>query len=97
MKPIVLIATLNFKPEFTPEALLFLTALHAKTHANDEGCLQYDLHVSNDDENTFIFIETWASEALLETHSNTVHVKELHAFVSGKIKSISVQKMTKIL
>jgi quinol monooxygenase YgiN len=49
----------------------------------EEGCLQYDLHVSNDDPAHFVFYETWTSEAHLDKHSQSPHIQAFRAIASG--------------
>ena len=45
----------------------------------EEGCLQYDLHVANDQPGHFIFYETWTSEQHLEKHSASAHIQAFRA------------------
>lgn len=42
----------------------------------EKGCLQYELTQSTTDENKFVLLERWASEADLEAHLQTPHMKE---------------------
>jgi quinol monooxygenase YgiN len=45
----------------------------------EPGCVQYDLHVDNDDPTHFFFYENWTSRALLDKHLASPH---LQAFVA---------------
>jgi quinol monooxygenase YgiN len=45
----------------------------------EPGCVQYDLHVDNDDPTHFFFYENWTSRALLDRHLAAPH---LQAFVA---------------
>ena len=40
----------------------------------EEGCVQYDLHVSTDTPGRFVFYENWTSAATLERHSKSAHL-----------------------
>ena len=48
----------------------------------EEGCIQYDLHVSNDEPGRFIFYETWTSEEHLAKHSASAHIQAFRAIAS---------------
>lgn len=55
-----------------------LLALLAPTRAED-GCLNYDLHVSRDEPGTFMFHENWTSKAHLDRHLESPHLNALKA------------------
>lgn len=97
MKNIIVIATLTLKESQSESVLEALKALHKVTHQEDKGCLQYDLHKDSEKENTYVFIETWESAALLDEHMNKEHFKAFQAALEGKVKSMSIQKLEKIL
>lgn len=65
-----LIAYLKGKPEKRDELLATLRAFVKPTRA-EEGCVEYHLHVSDDDPNLFIFYENWRSRPDLDTHLKT--------------------------
>jgi quinol monooxygenase YgiN len=97
MKKIVLIANVVLKDGKNEGVLEALKALHKATHQEDEGCLQYDLHTDREKENVYTFIETWESEALLAEHMGKAHFKAFQAALEGKVESMSLQKLEKIL
>ena len=97
MKKIVLIATLVLKELKSEGVLEALTALHKATHKEDKGCLQYDLHKDTEKANTYVFIETWESEALLAEHMEKAHFKTFQVALEGKVESMTLQKLEKIL
>jgi quinol monooxygenase YgiN len=39
----------------------------------EEGCIQYDLHEENGKPGSFVFYETWTSQAALDAHMATPH------------------------
>ena len=41
----------------------------------EEGCVQYDLHVSTDNPGHFIFFENWTSREMLARHSESEHIR----------------------
>ena len=57
--------------ERVQEALLRLIA---PTQA-EAGCINYDLHVSEEDPRQFVFYENWMSESDLEAHANSAYLR----------------------
>lgn len=51
-----------------------LLGLIARTRA-EAGCINYDLHVSEEDPRQFVFYENWMSESHLEAHANSAHLR----------------------
>ena len=45
----------------------------------EEGCVQYDLHVSHEEPNRFIFYENWTSAEALDRHSKSDHIQAFRA------------------
>jgi len=97
MKPIVVIATVTLKEPIDKSVLEALKALHHATHQEDEGCVQYDLHIDPSNANTYVFVETWQSEALLDAHMQKAHFKAFQEALEGKVESRAIQKLEKIL
>ena len=97
MKKIILIATFTLKDSKSEGVLEALTALHKATHQEDKGCLQYDVHKDHEKKNTYVFVETWESEALLAEHMEKAHFKAFQVALEGKVESMSLQKLEKIL
>jgi quinol monooxygenase YgiN len=67
---LTLIAFLQGKPEKRDELLATLREFVKPTRAED-GCVDYHLHVSDDDPNRFIFYENWRSKPDLDVHLKT--------------------------
>ena len=97
MKPIVVIATVTLKEPIDKSVLEALKALHHATHQEDDGGEQYDLHIDLSHVNTYVFIETWQSEALLDAHMRKAHFKAFQEALNRKVERMSVQKLEKIL
>ncbi len=94
-KKLTLVATIEAKEgkrEFIKEELLKLIE---PTRAED-GCINYDLHVDNKNENCFIFIENWASYEQWQAHMATSHIKAYMAASEGAVESFTVTEATQI-
>jgi quinol monooxygenase YgiN len=55
-----------------------LLAVCGPTRA-EKGCLNYDLHVSPDDQGLLVFHENWASKADLDAHLASPHIDAFRA------------------
>jgi len=66
-KVVTVIAAFQAKPGQEKALRETLTALVAPTR-NEDGCLNYDLHVSSADPAKFLFHENWVSKAHLDAH-----------------------------
>lgn len=68
MKPeCILVAYLQAKPEKRAELLSILHGFVKPTRA-EAGCVEYHLHVSDDDPNQFFFYENWRTRKDLDDH-----------------------------
>ena len=47
----------------------------------EAGCINYDLHVAEDDGGKFLFYENWTNHAAIDAHGETPHIKNLLARV----------------
>jgi quinol monooxygenase YgiN len=63
--PAVVVATLPVKPESVDTVRDILTRTVAEVHG-EPGCQLYSLHQTGE---TFVFVEQWADEEALKTHS----------------------------
>lgn len=73
--PINLTVVLKSKEELTTTLKEMLLTLVAQS-TQETACLQYDLHQSVDDSNTFIFHEIWENEAGLQLHNEQPYLIE---------------------
>jgi len=64
----------------------------------EEACLQYELYHSIEDENLFIFHETWKDEEGLNTHNHGPHIaaliKDSAAILDGSIVIYKTEKIS---
>ena len=80
-KIVTLVVTFQARPGKEAELRAALTGLLAPTR-QEEGCINYDLHIAPDDPTKFLFYENWASKAHHEAHDKTPHVQTLRARIS---------------
>lgn len=68
------LALFKSKPEMVEALKTFLTQLIEPTR-NEPGCLRYELHQNNSDPTDFAFFEEWVSDAALDAHLVSPHVR----------------------
>ena len=73
---LTVIATFQARPGKESELRAALIGLLAPTR-NEAGCLNYDVHQSVGDPAKFLFHENWTSQAHLDAHLQSAHVKAL--------------------
>lgn|SRR5574340_1064305 len=78
MVMLTVVAEMQAKPGKEEELKKQLLALIEPTR-KEEGCVQYDLHVSTESAGQFVFYENWRSRELLDRHLASAH---LRAFVA---------------
>ena len=79
-EPLTVIAYARVKAGQEARARAVLVGLVAPTRA-EAGCLNYDLHQSNDDPRLFVFHENWVSAADLDAHARSPHIQAFRAVV----------------
>ena len=82
---VVLVAEIQAKAGEEQAVKDALTAMVAPTR-KEKGCLCYNLHESKNDKTVFMFYEQWASQAALEAHGKTEHMKAMQEALSGKVE-----------
>jgi quinol monooxygenase YgiN len=73
--PVVVVATLTVKPESVDTVRDILTNAVEEVH-DEPGCQLYSLHQSGE---TFVFVEQWADEDALKTHSTAPAIGKMFA------------------
>ncbi len=71
---VVVVAHLAAKPGCEEALKGILMSLIGQTRAED-GCVLYDLHQGIADPTKFVFYENWASQAALDTHLASPHLR----------------------
>jgi len=84
------------KPEFRDDLhkrLLEMVVLSNR----EEGCLFYNLHIDQEDPNTFYFLEAWKDQEAFDFHASTDYVIAINADAIAMTSSPSrVEFMHKI-
>ena len=81
-QPLTVVARLQAKSERLEEVETTLKGLIGPTRA-EPGCLSYVLHQSKDDPCSFLFVETWRSQADLDAHLQKPYLLALIAQADG--------------
>lgn len=94
-EPYVILVEYTFDEKDIDTALELLSEMQAQTLENEEGCLVYDLLLSEDDPTTVFIYESYESEAAFTVHTNSKYFK---AIVPTKLTPlIKKQKITKVI
>ena len=72
MSILVLVVTVKVQPEYV-DKLKPAMLENAAQSVKEENCYQFDVIVSQDDENTFMFYEVYKDEQALADHRQTPH------------------------
>jgi len=75
-KQVTLIVTFQARPGKEAELRQTLLGLIPPTR-EEEGCINYDLHVAADDPSKFLFYENWTTQAHLDKHGESAHIQNL--------------------
>jgi quinol monooxygenase YgiN len=95
--PIIMCAVFRAKPEYVEELRNRLTEMVLYSR-EESGCLFYDLHVDQNDESLFTFLEGWESQEALDRHDQTTHVKAIIADARRlTVDGISVRFMRRLI
>ena len=70
---VTVIAEMTANPGKEEELKRHLMVLVEHTR-REEGCVQYDLHVSDADPRKFVFVENWTTGEALDRHSKSPHM-----------------------
>jgi len=62
----------------------------------EAGCVQYDLHVDNENPGLFVFYETWESRELWQAHMGAPHLKVYMDATDGAVTEFVLTEMSKI-
>ena len=71
---VMVIALIRAKPGKEQQVKEALLALCAPTRA-EKGCINYDLHQSQEDSTQFAFHENWVSQNDLDAHRQSPHMR----------------------
>lgn len=91
--PMSMIVRIEAKADHIDEVKDCLTAILAPTRA-EEGCLNYQLFIDDNNPAMFIFVETWATKAHWEAHDKTPHVDEFRKLAATAVAGVDVTFMS---
>ncbi len=94
-KKLTIIAEILAKPEKRELVKNELLKLIKITLA-EEGCVNYDLHQDNQNENLFLFYENWKSRELWQKHMNNKHIADYAKATEGAVLDFKLYEMTPI-
>jgi quinol monooxygenase YgiN len=60
----------------------------------EEGCINYDLHQDNSNQNMFLFYENWTSLALWQTHMGNSHLANYMKATDGAVEEFTLNEMS---
>ncbi|MFY0614622.1 MAG: antibiotic biosynthesis monooxygenase [Hyphomicrobiaceae bacterium] len=60
----------------------------------EQGCIQYDLHLDNENPAHFMFYENWENRELWQTHMNAPHLAAYMAATEGAVEDFTLNEMT---
>lgn len=73
-KKLTVLARVKARPGMEERTRRALLALVAPTR-KEEGCINYDMHQSQEDKSLFLFYENWTSKAHLDRHLAAAHIR----------------------
>ena len=67
-----------------------------ETTRAEKGCINYDLHQDNENQNLFLFHENWESRALWQIHMQNTHLSDYMKATEGAVEEFILNEMTVI-
>jgi quinol monooxygenase YgiN len=67
--------------------------LQAAVRAED-GCMQYDYHISCEKEDTVVLLECWRDKAALKVHASQPTMQEIGAVKDEYVLNVDLKKFT---
>ena len=95
LETVKVVATFLAKPGKTDELAALLGSIVAPTRA-EQGVHFYDLHQDIEEPRRFVFIESWASQAALDAHNDTPHLRALREHLPALIETGAVHKLRQL-
>ncbi len=62
----------------------------------EAGCIQYDLHVDNENPGFFVFYENWENRELWQTHMSAPHLEAYMKATDGAVANFVINEMSVI-
>ena len=95
MNILTCIAKITAQQEHKETVLSELTKIINPT-LKENGCINYDMHIDNENDSIFIFHENWESEQDLNAHLESLHIKECFDVIGEMLASVEISRLTKV-
>ena len=89
-KTLTIVAKVKAKPEKVNRVWKELTHLVVETN-KEPGCINYDLHVSEEDNSLFLFYENWRSREDWDKHMQMPYLRRWFDEISGEVLEKEVE------
>lgn len=63
-----------------------------QTVRQEDGCLQYDYHLSCEQDDCVVLLERWRDRQALQRHSGQPHMAEIARAKTGRVQETQVQR-----
>lgn len=63
---------------------------------NEEGCLKYELYISENDSSRYFFLEEWRSREDLDIHIASDYIQSLFGNIQSLIESSDIRSLAKV-
>lgn len=93
MSNLIIVAHIIAKNEHVEHVTAELKKLIAPTRA-EVGCLQYDLHIDNNNPCHFMFYECWGSRSHWQTHLDSPHSQAFGHAVKDELDNVTIHEMS---
>jgi len=95
MSKLTIVANIKANPDRIELVKAELLKLIDVTRA-EKGCINYDLHQSNENPGHFMFYENWDTRELWQTHMGNQHLKDYMAATDGAVEEFVLSEMSVI-
>ncbi len=96
MGQIVIVATLEVKPEYTDEVIVYLKKELIEQSRAEAGNKRYDLHQVSEEANKLVIVELWASQQVIDEHNASDHFQAFVGYIEDKVNALDIKVMEKI-
>lgn len=94
MPNLTIVADITAKPDQIDFLKSELEKLIQPTRS-ESGCVQYDLHLDNNNPAHFLMFENWESRQQWQTHMNAPHLLDYKAATADAVEAFAIYEMTK--
>lgn len=95
MSKLTIIANIRINPGQVDRVKAELLKLIPTTRA-EPGCLRYELQQDNQDAAHFMFVESWESREMWQTHMNAPHLGGFVHATEGALSEFTVHEMNQV-